>query len=417
MTTLRTPLCDTLGVECPNRQLLHPNAAEPEGWVLYDASCGVCARWVPFWGPTLARVGLATAPLQARWVTERLRLSSDAVLTDIRLLLRDDRQLQGADVYRYVMRRLWWAYPLYLLTVAPGLRWLFDRAYRVFADHRFGISAACGLRPPEERGSDSHSAVMPPSPRRRPFLTAEWRRLVMLSYEIDPDILEPLVPVGTVLDQWQGRTFVSVVGLGFRDTRVLGVAVPFHRDFDELNLRFYVRRRLPNGDIRRGVVFVRELVPRAAVALLARLVYNEPYRAVAMRRARPDPPLEEPRRIAYEWRTGGRWHRLAATAVGTPIVPAPTSKEAFIAEHRWGYTRQRDGGTLEYEVTHPAWRIWVAEHPVLDADVKRLYGEAFVRALSRSPASALVAEGSPVTVDAPHRVTHAVTAQPTVIGR
>ena len=119
-----------------------------EGWVLYDASCGACARWVPFWAPTLARLGLGVAPLQAPWVASRLALSSDAMLTDIRLLLGDGRQLAGANVYRYVMRRLWWAYPLYLLSVTPGLRQLFDRAYRVFADHRLRISAACGLRPP-----------------------------------------------------------------------------------------------------------------------------------------------------------------------------------------------------------------------------------------------------------------------------
>jgi len=125
---------------------------EPEGWVLYDASCGVCARWVPCWAPTLARHGLAVAPLQAPWVAERLALSPDAALRDIRLLLRNGRQLTGADVYRHVMRRLWWTYPLYLLTVAPGLRRLFDGAYRAFADHRLRISAACGLRPPGQQG-------------------------------------------------------------------------------------------------------------------------------------------------------------------------------------------------------------------------------------------------------------------------
>jgi predicted DCC family thiol-disulfide oxidoreductase YuxK len=104
---------------------------------------------VPFWAPTLARLGLTVAPLQAPWVASRLPLSPDALLTDIRLLFDDGRQLAGADVYRYVMRRFWWAYPLYLLSVIPGLRQLFDRAYRVFADHRLRISAACGLRPPE----------------------------------------------------------------------------------------------------------------------------------------------------------------------------------------------------------------------------------------------------------------------------
>ncbi|HXJ81369.1 MAG TPA: DUF393 domain-containing protein [Candidatus Methylomirabilis sp.] len=134
---------------------MNRDAAAPEGWVLFDGGCGICARWVPFWRPTLGRLGLAVASLQAPWVMERLGLSADDALTDIRLLLRDGRQLRGADVYRHVMRRLWWAYPVYLLASAPGLRWLFDRAYRTFADHRHRISAACGLRPPKENAQDS----------------------------------------------------------------------------------------------------------------------------------------------------------------------------------------------------------------------------------------------------------------------
>jgi uncharacterized protein len=383
---------------------------EPAGWVLYDASCGVCARWVPFWAPTLARLGLAVAPLQASWVSARLALSPDAALTDIRLLLRDGRQLQGADVYRYVMRRLWWAYPVYVLAAAPGLRRLFDRAYRTFADHRIRISAACGLRPPEENARDSAPGATTLPRRRRAFLTAEWRSLVMLNYEINPSVLEPLVPAGTELDPWQGRSLVSVVGLKFKDTRVLGVAVPLHRDFDEVNLRFYVRRHLPDGEVRRGVVFVRELVPRAAVALLARLVYNEPYRVVRMRSTVPDSALEPLGRLVYEWRTGEKWQRLAATATGTPVIPAPASEEAFVTEHSWGYTRQRDDGTLEYEVAHPRWRVWAAADPVLEIDVADLYGEPFAQALSRPPTSALVAEGSPVTVYAPRRLTRDLTA-------
>jgi predicted DCC family thiol-disulfide oxidoreductase YuxK len=122
---------------------------EPQGWVLYDGGCGVCTTWVPFWAPTLARAGLSIAPLQEPWVVERAALSPEALLSDIRLLLRNGGQVVGADVYRYVMRRLWWAYPLYVLTVVPGLRWVFNRAYRVFANNRMHISSACGLRPPQ----------------------------------------------------------------------------------------------------------------------------------------------------------------------------------------------------------------------------------------------------------------------------
>jgi uncharacterized protein YqjF (DUF2071 family)/predicted DCC family thiol-disulfide oxidoreductase YuxK len=389
--------------------------SEPDGWVLYDAGCGVCSRWVPFWAPTLARLGLAVAPLQEPWVAERLAVPADAALRDIRMLFRDGRQLAGGDVYRYVMRRLWWAYPLYVLAVTPGLRWLFDRAYRAFADHRQRISAACGLRPTDVQRLPPSAGATTRPPGRRAFLTADWRFLVMLSYEIDPAVLEPLVPAGTMLDPWQGRTLVSVVGLRFVDTRVLGLAVPFHRHFDEVNLRFYVRRELPGGEVRRGVVFVRELVPRVAVALVARLAYSEPYRVVPMRSMLPASARERPGRIQYEWREGRSWQRLAATTVGTPAVPTPVSEAAFVTQRHWGYTRQRDGSAIEYEVDHPVWRVWPAESHVLDADVQRVYGERFVPALSAPPTSALVAEGSPVIVHTPRRLTRGMAAQPTLI--
>src|SRR5690606_40211851 len=99
----------------------------------------------------------------------------------------------------------------------------------------------------------------------------QWRRLVMLNYDVDPAVLRPLVPHGVELDTWEGRYLVSVVGFQFLDTRLLGVPVPFHRDFDEINLRFYVRRRADDG-WRRGVVFVKEIVPRRALAAVARAV-------------------------------------------------------------------------------------------------------------------------------------------------
>jgi uncharacterized protein YqjF (DUF2071 family) len=186
---------------------------------------------------------------------------------------------------------------------------------------------------------------------------------------------------------------------------VLGVAVPFHRNFEEVNLRFYVRRDVPGADARRGVVFVRELVPRAAIASLARLAYNEPYRAVPMRSVVPaGGPVDVPGRLTYEWRTGAGWQSLAATASGAPAVSEPESEDAFITEHHWGYTRQRDGSTVEYEVTHPVWRVWSAADPVLTADVVELYGPAFAPTLARPPVSALIAEGSPVAVYPPRRL-------------
>jgi len=117
----------------------------PVGWVLYDDSCGFCRRWVPFWANTLRKRGFAIAPLQSEWVAERLKVPEEDLLFDLRLLLADGEQVRGADVYRHVMRRIWWAYPLYLLSVTPLLRLVFDGAYRIFADNRHLISHSCGL--------------------------------------------------------------------------------------------------------------------------------------------------------------------------------------------------------------------------------------------------------------------------------
>jgi len=240
---------------------------------------------------------------------------------------------------------------------------------------------------------------------RRPFLTAAWQNLVMLSWAIDPGVLAPRVPAGTTLDLCDGRALVSVVGFRFVGTRVLGVRVPGHADFDEVNLRFYVRRPTPAGEVRRGVVFVRELVPRAAITWLARWAYGEPYRTLPMRSAVSGGPGR--RRLTYEWRRDGDWEGLTATAAGEPRVPPPGSPEAFITQHHWGYGRRRDGATLEYEVEHVPWRVWVTEAAGLRADVAALYGAEFAPALCAPPVSTLVADGSPVTVFRPRRLTDA----------
>ena len=241
--------------------------------------------------------------------------------------------------------------------------------------------------------------------RRRTFLTAEWRYLVMLNYTVEPGLLEPLVPRGTELDAWQGRTFVSVVGFLFRNTRLVGIPIPGHRHFEEVNLRFYVRRRVPN-EVRRGVTFVRELVPRRAIAWVARFAYNEPYRRLPMRhRIQPgeaDPA--SPRSVEYAWRVGGEWSRVAVEPEGHPRVIAPGSEEEFVTEHYWGYTRQRDGSAVEYEVRHPRWEVWHVRRAELAGDLEEIYGPAFASVLRREPSSAFLAAGSAVSVHAPSRL-------------
>ncbi|HZM28638.1 MAG TPA: DUF2071 domain-containing protein [Gemmatimonadales bacterium] len=234
----------------------------------------------------------------------------------------------------------------------------------------------------------------------RPFLTAAWRHLAMLNYEVPRSLLEPLVPAGTELDTFDGAVLASVVGFRFLDTRVLGIAVPGHRDFDEVNLRFYVRRRGEDERWRRAVVFVRELVPRRAVAVVARWCYNEPYTVVPMRH---ELALEgkgdgAPGRAAYFWQLGGRWHSLEVRTVGGAALPQQSSEAEFVTDHYWGYTAQRDGGCKEYQVVHPPWRVWQAVSAEFDCDVHLVYGAGFAECLTGPPRSAFLAEGSEVSV-------------------
>ncbi len=234
------------------------------------------------------------------------------------------------------------------------------------------------------------------------FLTAQWRDLLMLNYAVDPALLAPHVPAGTTLDLWKGEALVSVVGFRFVDTRVLGVPLPGHRDFEEVNLRFYVRREAAEG-VRRAVVFLRELVPRRAIAWVARAWYNEPYRALPMRHSVTERASE--RSVRYEWREGRAWTGVAARTVGESSPLEPGSEAEFITEHYWGYTRQRDRGTVEYEVAHPRWRVWPALDAALSGDIAATYGEVFAPALASRPRSAFVADGSPITVYRPRRLT------------
>ncbi len=226
------------------------------------------------------------------------------------------------------------------------------------------------------------------------FLSAQWRQLAMVNYEVDPAVLRPLVPAGIELDTFEGRSFVSMVGFLFLQTRVFGFRFPFHTNFEEVNLRFYVRRQMGSAEgWRRGTVFIKEMVPRRIIATMAKLLYNEPYITRPMRHA------VETTRAQYDWRQGRRWESLSVTGEeGEWRGIAAGSEEEFITEHYWGYNRQRDGRTLEYQVEHPRWQVRPAREYRFDCDVRSLYGAEFVPFLTGKASSAFLVEGSAVSV-------------------
>jgi len=230
------------------------------------------------------------------------------------------------------------------------------------------------------------------------FLTATWHTLIMVNFEVSPAILAPYLPAKVELDSWQGRTFVSVVGFRFVDTRVLRLPIPGHTRFSEVNLRFYVRRKA-DGRWRRGVVFIKEIAPLRVLAWIARTLYNEPYVTLPMSHAIRLPDDERPvGALEYRWRRGGTWESVSAEFSGEPVLPDPDSEARFVTEHYWGYTKQRNGSTLEYRVDHPPWSVWKTESAALNLDAASLYGTAFEDCLSGIPSSYFVADGSPVVV-------------------
>lgn len=229
----------------------------------------------------------------------------------------------------------------------------------------------------------------------RTFLTAEWRNLILANYEVEPEVLRPHLPAHTELDFWHDRCYVSLVGFMFCHTRVLGMKIPFHVNFEEVNLRFYVRNRAADGEWRRGVVFIKEIVPKPAITFVANTLYGEKYQTMPMRhRWRHEQELH----VNYDWKYRGDWNRLAVAANLTPIEMAADSEEEFIAEHYWGYARINERQTVEYQVEHPRWLVHPVESYDIEVHTGALYGAAFRDLQEAEPTSIFLAEGSPIAV-------------------
>ena len=228
------------------------------------------------------------------------------------------------------------------------------------------------------------------------FLTAAWQDLLMLNYEVDPSLLRNHIPRGTELDFFAGKTYISLVGFLFCRTKLRGrLSIPFHSQFEEINLRFYVRRSI-GGEFRRGVVFIAEIVPKLAIAKTARWFYGENY--VCRRMNHRVPAEGNGNVVGYGWKQDAEWCALRARVEGTSSLPVQGSAQQFITEHYWGYSAQKKGGTLEYRVEHVPWRVWTSSQAEFKGNPAAIYGEDFARVLKRAPDSAFVAEGSPVSV-------------------
>jgi len=228
------------------------------------------------------------------------------------------------------------------------------------------------------------------------FLNAKWTNLLMLNYEVDPEILKPYLPAYTVLDLWQGKALVSMVGFLFEDTSVLGVKWPWHINFEEVNLRFYVRH-FDGKEWKRGAVFVSEIVPKTLIALIANNLYKEHYCAMPMRHC-VKPVTDSHTEFLYEWKLKGNWNKLGGTVSNITEPIQHDSPEEFIFEHYWGYNSWSETVTMEYQVEHVSWQISRVKDPLFEGDIAELYGKGFVPFLSVKPYSAFFAKGSEISV-------------------
>lgn len=221
----------------------------------------------------------------------------------------------------------------------------------------------------------------------KPFLRAEWRKLVMANYEIDPDALKAFLPNRTELDTWNNKHYVSLVGFRFLETAVMGIKIPFHVNFPEINLRFYVRYREGNG-WKRGVVFLKEIVPRPAISFVANTLYQENYISLPVKSEILDDGQQLS--VSYKWKFRGRWNSISATGSNKAVALQENSEEEFITEHFWGYAKGRNNTTTQYQVEHPRWDIYQVNDYKVSCDFGALYGSSFAALETLTPLSVFV---------------------------
>ncbi len=228
------------------------------------------------------------------------------------------------------------------------------------------------------------------------FLTAEWRKLAIANYEIDKSVLTDYIPFGTELDLWNNKCYVSLVGFMFINTKLLGVKIPFHSNFEEVNLRFYVKR-FENNEWKRGVVFIKEIVPKPALTLVANRIYKENYETMKMEHNWEVDTKH--RTVEYKWKNKSKWNSFKIVALKESQKIERQSEAEFTMEHYWGYAKINKTKSNEYEVTHPKWEHYKVSDFEIKVDFGNNYGNEFQFLSAKEPNSVMLAEGSVITVE------------------
>ncbi|MFN7115966.1 MAG: YqjF family protein [Saprospiraceae bacterium] len=227
------------------------------------------------------------------------------------------------------------------------------------------------------------------------FLKTEWRNLIIINYTVDPAVLHPYLPSGTELDIWNNQCYVSLLAFRFMNTRVLGIKMPLHINFTQINFRFYVKHQASNGEWRQGAVFLREIVSLPVIAAAGKILFNQPYHIMPTKYSWG---VHNQLDIAYAWKYKGKWNRVKALGAMPPEAMTVGSEAEFITEHYWGYTKINAHKTLEFKVEHPRWRFYPLLDFAIDVDFKNLYGVEFELLNRQKPHSVFLAEGAPAAM-------------------
>jgi uncharacterized protein YqjF (DUF2071 family) len=227
------------------------------------------------------------------------------------------------------------------------------------------------------------------------FLKANWENLIMANYEVDPSILKPYLPKGLELDFYNDKTYASLVGFMFKKTSLFGIPIPFFGSFEEINLRFYVRK-VEGEKIKKGVVFINETVPFKIVALLANKLYKEHYISIPTKNTID---VAEHKHINYQWKMKDKWNSIRVQSKINKDKIALSSIEEFIFERYFGFTKLSPSSTQEYRIHHPKWMTNKILNSNIDCDFGTMYGDAFSNLNNQAPSSIIMAEGSQVSVN------------------
>jgi len=229
----------------------------------------------------------------------------------------------------------------------------------------------------------------------KPFLTAEWCNLIMANYECDKNILLKYLPAKTELDTYNNTHYISLVAFLFKNTKIKGVSIPFHKTFEEINLRFYVRYK-ENGQWKRGVVFIKEIVPKIMIVFVANTLYGEKY--IRLNTSHNCNYTNTNIILEYQWKLKDNWNKLKAVGRLEKMNIQQNTEAAFITEHYWGYTKINSNTTKEYEVQHPIWQMHAIENYEIQCNFENLYGQDFALLNHIAPRFVIIATGSQVAV-------------------